>query len=193
MRLDDVLDVIIRETQQNGERAFHSAESRIHEGEVVVARPTAVALLDARPVILRKRDAEGLLHLAHLGISKLAATVFPRDVLPAHLLKPEGEAAGVADRLVYRCRDQLHAARLLMMVPSQTRNLLLVAVNGSKLLSGESGGRYLTPLYGIRERARSFLEVQGAALDSRHGALELRIERGDVIEDRESTLIEDNA
>lgn len=100
MRLYDVLNVIIGKAEQNRESAFHSAESRIQKGEVVVARSAAMTLLDARPVILRKGHAEGQLHLSHLGVAKLAATVFPRNVLPAHLFKPKGEAARVADCLV---------------------------------------------------------------------------------------------
>lgn len=66
MRLDNVLDVVIGKAQQNREGAFHAAKSRIQEGEVVVAPSAAVTLLDARPVILGKGDAEGLLHLCHL-------------------------------------------------------------------------------------------------------------------------------
>jgi hypothetical protein len=63
MRLDDVLDVIIGKAQQKGKAAFHSADGRIHKGEVVVARSAAVAFLDARSVILGESDTEGLLHL----------------------------------------------------------------------------------------------------------------------------------
>ena len=190
MGLDDVLGVVIREAQQNSQAALHSADGWIHKREVVVARPAAVAPLDARSVILGEGDAEGLLHLPDLDVSNFAMTVFPRDVLPAHLFKPEGEAARMADRLVYRRGDQLHAAKVLMMMPSQTWNLLLVAVNGSKLLRRESGRRHLTSAYRVRERSSSLLKVQRPAPDPPHGARKLRVKDGDVVENREASLIE---